>query len=287
MERDLRKRIVEQFSGDGDRADIWRGFGLCFDTDAYLNLGYSGRCQTHLLGEPQARLVSVVLTELASHQPALAGSRLLDVGCGRGKPTVWAAERYGVDAIGVDLVSHNVRRAIRHADTSDRSPAFVLGDAARLPLASDSVSACVAVDSLVYVAEKADAFEEIGRVLEPGGHLVCSDLVVHDEAAVDGTVDRFGREWDMPAPPRFADYIATVEKGGLTVEGVRDLSPHSIGGFRKWSGLYLALAEGPTAPALALLARGLDLDPGVITEQVRAAHEALPALHHVLVTASR
>ncbi|MEF8779110.1 MAG: class I SAM-dependent methyltransferase [Haloferacaceae archaeon] len=310
--RDLERRIAEQFSGRRERSDVWRGFDAFLDTDAFLNLGYSPRYSSHLLGSPQDRLAARVLEELSrarsavagterdlalagtDRAPASPGARLLDVGCGRGGPTRRIAAASEYDVVGIDLVRHNVAMARREMGTSQRggsdgsAPAFLVGDATQLPFADRSFAACVAIDSLVYVPAVSEAFAEIARVLAEGGVGAVSDLVVDPDAdASDGTLGRFARAWDMPRLRRRDEYRSAIDATRLRTCGTIDLTDNSVGRFRKWSRLYLALAEGPAGGALAAGLRRGGLDPEVVTEQVRAAHEALPALRHVLVTFER
>lgn len=301
--RDLERRIVEQFSGRGERSDVWRGFDAFLDTDAFLNLGYSPRYSSHLLGSPQGRLAVRVLAELSrtrsavdatDRRPPAPEGRLLDVGCGRGGPTRRIAAESGYDVAGVDLVRHNVAKARRETGESRRAgsagsvPAFLVGDATQLPFVAESFAACVAIDSLVYVPAVGEAFAEIARVLAEGGVGAVSDLVVDPDADVSGeSLERFVRAWDMPRLRRWGEYRSAIDATRLRTREVTDLTDHSVGRFRKWSRLYLALAEGPTGGALAAGLRRSGLDPEVVTEQVRAAHEALPALRHVLVSFDR
>lgn len=282
----LHERLIDQFSYRGSRADVWRAFDRFLETGAYLNLGYSPRYLPHVVGSSQRRLAEVVGEGLATGLGETADRRLLDVGCGRGGPAVVFAEAYGFDVTGVDLVRYNVTAARRNAASAGLDADFVVGDAASLPVATDAVAVATALDALVYVPDVASVFAEVARTLRPGGVVAISDLLaVEPEADAAVRLDTFAEAWDMPALVRRDQYVDTLERSGLVVGTVRDLSPHSVGRFRRWTRLYLALAD--RAPGL--VATGLrrwDLDADRITEQVRAAHGALPHLRHVLVYAS-
>ena len=286
--RELADRIAGQFSGESERADIWRGFEYFLETDGFLNLGYSGRFQTHLVGSPQARLVTHVVDRLADLRGDPRGERLLDVGCGRGIPTAYATSTYGFDGVGVDLVAHNVALARANVVDADRRPSFIVGDATALPIRDHAMAGAVAIDSIVYVPDKAGAYAELARVLKSGGNAVVSDLVVHDETTIDPkTLSRFGEAWDMPAPIPFTAYAEHIERTPLSIRTVEDLTANGVGGFRKWTTTFLTLADGPTGPLLRRLLVEAGLDATVVIGQIRAAHDALPALRHVLVTLER
>lgn len=302
---DLGDRIRRQFSGRGERADIWRGFDAFLDTDRFLNLGYSGRYESHLLGSPQRRLVDRVGREFlrAGVDPRARGidtrgTRLLDVGCGRGGPTIRLATEFGFDAVGVEFVPYNIHRARDNArarvgrgsegaTAGSPSIAFLLGDARQLPIEDGSVGACTAVDSIVYVPETRRVFTELERVLEPGGVGVVTDLVVEDRTDREDAVDRFEDAWDMPPLESTATYRETIEATGLDVVEMTDISTHSVARFRRWTRLYRWIEDGPLGFPLHRALRRFDLDPVAVGSQICAAHDALPALRHVLVRVRR
>jgi SAM-dependent methyltransferase len=282
---ELRRRVVEQFSYAGDRAAVWRGFDRLLPTGSYLNLGYSPRCWPTVLGDSQARLAGLVGDGLAE-RVSPEGTRLLDVGSGRGGPARQFAAR-GFDVVGVDLVRYNVERARERGPGAGGTPAFLVADATALPVADGAVGACAAVDSLVYLPERRAALAEVARVLEPGGWFAVADLLARPGAADHPALGAFADAWDM-APPVDADaHRGHLRDVGFDVEVVRDLSAGSTGRFRRWSRAFLALADGPTGGALRRLLRRWDVPPDPAIAQVRAAHRALPHLAHELVYARR
>lgn len=284
--RRRRARLVDQFSGRGDRADIWRCLGLVVETDAYLNLGYADRYRPYPVGNPQRRLVERIGSALEPWPSGVDGPRLLDVGCGRGGPAIRLARRLGADVTGVDVVAPGLATARENAADAEGVASFVAGDAVALPFVDGAFDACTAIDAIVYVPEKAAVFHALARVTRPGGAVVLSDLLV-----ADGTPDRarrrvdaFAEAWDMPPIPDRTRYLELVGEAGLTVESVVDVSPHSIDRFRKWSALAILVAH----LAGGLLEHALDrwdLDAETMTEQVRLAHAAIPHLQHVVVRA--
>jgi ubiquinone/menaquinone biosynthesis C-methylase UbiE len=285
----LHRRVREHFTDGEDRDDLWAGFARFLDTRSYLNLGYSRWYQPTPVGDSQRRLAARVGRDLAANLTRTEGVRLLDVGCGRGGPVTHLATEFGFDATGVDLVPYNLEQARANARDRDVDAEFVLGDATALPLGADVFPVAIALDSLVYVPDEAAAFGELSRVLAPGGHLVVADLVARDGIDDEGqeALEAFADAWDMPLPSALSAYRATIESAGFAIRTVSDVTRNSTGRFRKWSALYLELATGTTRTPVAWLHRRLGLDPDVVRHQVRAAHDALPYLRRVLVSAKR
>jgi SAM-dependent methyltransferase len=285
MAAQLRRRIVQQFSGRGQRADVWRGLDWFLATSEFLNLGYSAWYQPHVLSS-QSRLVRVVGEGLASRLPRDSDQHVLDLGCGRGGSTITLADALGCECTGIDLVPYNVTTASANASERALPVEYCVGDATMLPFCDGAFSACTAIDALVYVPEKARVFRQIARVLRDGGVLAISDLVAADglDDSERATVDRFAAAWDMPALPSVRDYRETIQSAGLVIDALRDVTAYSLGHFGKYSGLFLTL-ERAAGGAIPWVLRQGGMEPSHVTAQIRRAHDALPSLRHVLVYA--
>lgn len=285
----IRDRVASQFSYGDERADIWRGFDLIFDTESYLNLGYSPWFLPHFVGSSQTRLATHVGEALATELGVTAGVPLLDVGSGRGGPGLHLAREFGYDATGLDLVPYNVAQATANARRQGVDAQFVVGDATAIPFESGSFPACTAIDSLVYIPERSAVINEIATILEPNGAFVCSDLVLDPagDATANERVSRFADAWDMPDLPTLSAYRETFENSRLQLQRVEDLTSNSVGRFRKWSGLYLALFRTPLRSLGNRLLDWYGVDPAAIRHQIRRAHAALPFFRHVMFVARR
>lgn len=285
-DRDRADRLRAQFGGndDSDSAAIWEAFALLLDTEHFLNLGYSPWYLPHAVGSSQRRMTLQLGRRLGHRLGYTAGVSLLDVGCGRGGPSVDLVRNFGFDVTGIDLVDHNVALARRNAAAAGVDAAFLTGSATRLPIASDSVQACVLVDAAPYVGDKRALLSELARVLEPGGVLALSDLLQGSDAD-SAAVKRFTETWDMGSLATLDDYREAVRESGFVARRYEDVTPHSVGRLGFWADLFLALEQTSLRTvADTLLGRaGVDLD--AVTEQVRATRPALGDLRHYVVTA--
>lgn len=264
---DLQERITEQFSYRGEHADIWKAFDRILDTEAFLNLGYSTWYQPHVLGSSQRRLAAKIATELEPRLPTRTNRCLLDIGCGRGGPTIELAETLNVAVTGVDLVPYNIVTA--RANASDRGvpTEFLVGDATHLPIKTTSIAACTVIDSVVYLPEKDAVFEELARVLEEEGVLAISDLLMRDDMsqAAKDAIAGFAEAWEMPPLVTVDQYRFALEHAGFTIEAVQDITANSVGRFRTWTTLYLMLDAHAQGFVERLFARW-GIDRQVVTE---------------------
>lgn len=277
-----RESIIDQFSYRGDAGAIWEGFDQILDTQGYLNLGYSGSFETHLIGSPQQRLADHVATQL-EQAGVSRGDRLLDVGCGRGGPPMLFNRQLGVRSLGIDLVPYNLQLARAAAMEVPRPPTFTLADATRLPICSHRLDCATAIDSIVYVDDLEQVLHELHRVLRPGSPAVITDLLIEDRTEpTEPALEDFAESWGFPTLRNVSTYRTHLEDVGFRITIEEDLSPNSVGRFRKWTSRYRRLRRGMTNTAIEAVGARLDLDLEAIDRQVARAHEALPHLEHRL-----
>jgi SAM-dependent methyltransferase len=112
------------------------------------------------------------------------GQTVLDLGSGTGLDVFLAAQKLGKTgkAIGVDMTESMAQRAhqaaTRHGYTNAR---FILGEIECLPVEDASVDVIISNCVINLSPDKAATFNEIYRVLRPGGSAVVSDLVTVGE----------------------------------------------------------------------------------------------------------
>ncbi|MFP4591592.1 MAG: class I SAM-dependent methyltransferase, partial [Halobacteriales archaeon] len=262
MSDGLGGRLDGQFGGGDPARDIWRALSVVVDTGGYLNLGYSGPGQSHLVGHPQRRLVDRV-GEGLRRAGVSTGDRLVDLGCGRGGPLARLEATLGVDGVGVDLVARNLHlaRARRRVDP----PAVLRGDIRSLALATDALDAATSIDALVYVDDRRRVFEEARRVVRPGGVLAATDLLRGPSmAGGDPSLERFRATWGFAPLRDRPELEAAIEAADLEVEAAEDLTPYSLEPIRGWARRYRALRRGPARRLIDAAVERLGLDPAMV-----------------------
>ncbi|MEU1471077.1 class I SAM-dependent methyltransferase [Streptomyces sp. NPDC005761] len=157
--------------------------------------------------------------ESAAHRASLElllerlapGSRVLDVGCGTGRPAAQTLADAGHDVLGVDVSPVMVDIASRQVPGAE----FRCADVRDLPLEDGSFDAVCVYFSLLQLSrtEQTDMLRLAARVLRPDGHLAVATVPL-DVEGVSGTfmdqavhVTSFGEE----------AFIAVVATAGFTV----------------------------------------------------------------------
>jgi len=117
-----------------------------------------------------------------------AGDRLLDVGCGKGGPGLWVANRTAVHLTGIDHSAVAVAKATNQAKRFDHvhNPRFVAADVADLEVEERSFDAAMSIDVLQLVVRLPEALSTLARVLKPGGRLAFSAFESPTEKAAAG-----------------------------------------------------------------------------------------------------
>ncbi|MDR0882276.1 MAG: class I SAM-dependent methyltransferase [Candidatus Adiutrix sp.] len=103
------------------------------------------------------------------------GARLLDVGCGPGG-TLKFLKEMGYEAVGVE------KSPLLAAEARAQGPVWE-ADFHHLPLADNWAEGLVAECVLSLALDPEQALAEWGRVLQPGGRLILSDVILKDGAA--------------------------------------------------------------------------------------------------------
>ena len=167
-------------------------------------------------GFPPGTLAGVVpaeaIPELAEELRLKPGNTLLDLACGRGAYGLLVARQSGALLIGVDFSAQALTEAREQAVRMGMSDAsFRVGELTASGLPDASVDAVLCTDAIQFPDEPAVAYEEIRRVLKPGGRVALTCWEPADRA-------------DERVSPRLrrADLAAGLRQAGFTDVEVRE-----------------------------------------------------------------
>ena len=168
-----------------------------------------------------------------------SGSTVLDVGCGTGAATqpLVAQETAGL-VVGLDLSAGMLRRA-RQMFLGNPTVHLVQADAERLPFHSSSFNTIVSHRSLSHLPDPCGAFQELARVLGPGGVV---DITLIGDRALGRPIERLFRMVlreilgplaqpliDLYRPPTISAVDVAAYSAGLLVNQLTAVTTHNWG----------------------------------------------------------
>ncbi|MDC0937254.1 methyltransferase domain-containing protein, partial [Pirellulales bacterium] len=164
------------------------------------------------------------------------GQEILDVGCGFGGTLACLNERHsGVKLTGINIDQQQLCLAASQIKPRlENALELILADAARLPLADESIDVALAVES-VFHFDRPSFFAEVSRVLRRGGSLTLSDFIPHERALpyieainLSGNEDVAATYGDIDVSWSVERYRSLAAACGLTLTAALDVTENTL-----------------------------------------------------------
>ncbi|MBI5807082.1 MAG: class I SAM-dependent methyltransferase [Ignavibacteriales bacterium] len=100
-----------------------------------------------------------------------SGTRVIDIACGKGTTSLFIAEKYNCEVIGIDISKDLIEEAnfLKKKKGLEQKVKFQVGDAIQLPFSDNEFDIAISQAMLVLVADKIKTIKEAYRVVKKGG----------------------------------------------------------------------------------------------------------------------
>jgi len=153
----------------------------------------------------------------------LSDKVVLDVGFGTGGPAIaLVGNHQAARVVGIDVEAQLRDRASKNIDQaglSDRIELEIVEPGA-FPFADESFDIVFSKDSMIHIEDKSALFQEVMRVLNPGGRFVASDWLSGEGDEAMAALDQYRRVSHLHFTPATATEMAVTlgNAGFLDVE---------------------------------------------------------------------
>ena len=135
----------------------------------HMHHGYYGPNGNEKKNRRQAQID--LIEEFLNWAQVGQSSQILDVGCGIGGSSLYLAEKFNANVIGITLSPVQASRAAERAKEAELSKRveFQVADALNLPFADQSFDLVWSMESGEHMPDKEQFLGECSRILKPGG----------------------------------------------------------------------------------------------------------------------
>ena len=219
--------------------DVQAGGEGCCDSGCCGSKDQAWGPQPYALGERAELPDAAVLASLGCGNPTAVaelreGETVLDLGSGGGIDVILSARRVGPigRAYGLDMTDEMLELARRNAEEAGvGNVEFLKGYIEDVPLPRGSVDVVISNCVINLSADKAKVFEEMRRVLRPGGRIGISDIVAADELSPQERAERGSFVGCIAGALSFAEYRSGLERAGFEDVEVEPTHPVADGMF--------------------------------------------------------
>ena len=232
MSTDIKSLVKEKYTQIAeqtrdDNAASCCGVGGCSTVD-YSVFAEDYANKAGYVAEADLGLGCGVPTEFAQ---ITAGDTVVDLGSGAGNDAFVARAIVGEagKVIGIDMTDAMIEKARLNADKLGlNNVEFRKGDIENIPMAADRADVVISNCVLNLVPDKVKAFQEMYRILKPGGHFSVSDVVLRGELPASLKHDAEMWAGCVSGAIQRDDYLSMLDETGFVDVSVQSEKPITL-----------------------------------------------------------
>jgi cyclopropane-fatty-acyl-phospholipid synthase len=194
--------------------------------------GLLSRDEAPTLEQAQEAKLELVCTKLGLRP----GERVLDVGCGWGSFVIHAAQRHGVEAVGITLSEPQAEEARRRVDAAGLADRVEIRVQDYRELAGEQFDAVASIGMVEHVGEaQIDRYaEQLASMLRPGGRLLNHGISRLRHGSVEG--GPFSERYVFPDGETLhvSRVILALERAGFICRHVEEFGADYAETLRHW-----------------------------------------------------
>jgi SAM-dependent methyltransferase len=193
---------------------------------------------------------------LAGQVPLSPAHHILDAGCGLGGASRYLASHFGCRVTGLDLTEEYCRTAHILADRLGFASRLTYrqGNALDMPFPNASFDVVWTQHASMNIGDKARLYDEIRRVLKPGGWLALYDILAGPHQPVHFPVP-WAREPSISFLIDPDELRRLLEERGFRIQSWWDTTPPGLAWFQE---ILTRMEQGITSPLGLHLMMGAD-----------------------------
>jgi SAM-dependent methyltransferase len=184
-------------------------------TEVSKSYGYTDK---ELKEVPEGANLGLGCGNPTAHASLKKGEVVLDLGSGAGFDCFLAANNVGTKGrvIGIDMTPEMIDKARDNAEKGGyRNVEFRLGEIENLPVADNTADIVISNCVINLSPDKKRVFQEMFRVLKPGGRFMISDIVLHKALPMIIKNSVSGYVGCISGAIRKDSYIQMIKKAGF------------------------------------------------------------------------
>ncbi len=130
---------------------------------------------------PDSFVTIAELHNIAKNLNVGPGKTFIDLGCGRGGPGLWMAQKTGANYIGIDFAESAIEEAKRRAMNIkiDGTFEFQVGNLYSLNFPENSLDGALSIDVISFLPDPFPAIKEAARILRPKAFFIFTTWEYH------------------------------------------------------------------------------------------------------------